>query len=64
MTTREALPLGITDHGKRAAAEHGFTAFNLLDEFGGGIAEADVDATLLLAGRAGEERGGHAANAR
>jgi len=63
MSASEALPIGGTDL-LHATAQHGVSSLDLLNEVGAGIAVADVDAALLLAGRADEHPDGHAASAR
>jgi len=62
MPAGKALPVRRTDLLR--AAQYGVTPFDLLNEIGTGIAVADVDAALLLAGRADEHPDGHAASAR
>lgn len=63
MSAGEALPVRRTDL-LHTAAQHGVAPFDLLNEIGTGHAIADVDAALLLAGRADEHSDGHAASAR
>jgi len=63
MPAGEALPVRRTDL-LHAAAQHGIALLNLLNEIGTGIAVADVDASLVLAGGADEHPDGHAASAR
>ncbi len=63
VTAGEALPVRGTDL-LHAATQHGAAVLDLLNEVGAGIAVADVDAALLLAGGAGEYPDGQAESAR
>lgn len=63
MPAGEALPVRRANL-LHAAAQHGVASFDLLNEVGAGIAVADGDSALLLAGGADEHPDGHAASAR